>query len=335
MQREDSREDVEGSEHTSTSPLPLHSPMRLLPLLLRLLPCLLAAGAFSPSRVGGGARPRPFPAPLYSAAPSDTSSDGTLDIPPSVRSASERVEDCKAGLIEACAGTDLGTASSDVEDRIRDLERLGEDAGFGQASALSGLMSGEWELVYSSDDVTRSSPFFWAFRRAFPDASDQIFDITDFIPAPIKEVGPATQTIEVDSASRPVTGTLVSRVRVATLGGAATSMMTTRCTVLAADGLDGLRLRVDTTKPEDSTVLKKLGPLGEAISSNSPPFPSGDALERAVPGSSEVGLRTTYCDEGLRVTRNDDRMSDVFVWKRTKFGDGATATGPRAGVLGR
>ena len=94
----------------------------------------------------------------------------------------------------------------------------------------------------------------------------------------------------------------------------------------AADGLDGLRLRVDTTKPEESTVLKKLGPLGEAISSNSPPFPSGDALEQAAPGSSEVGLRTTYCDEGLRVTRNDDRMGDVFVWKRTKFGDGATAS---------
>ena len=296
----------------------------LPPPLLRLLPCLLAAKAFSPSRVGGGVRP--VQTPLFSAAPSDTSDDRTLEIPPSVRSASERVEDCKAGLKSACDETDLGTASSDVEDRIRDLERLGEDAGFGQASALSGLMSGEWELIYSSDDVTRSSPFFWAFRRAFPDNSDQIFGITDFIPAPIKEVGPATQTIEVDSASRPVTGTLVSRVRVATLGGAATSIMTTRCTVLAADGLDGLRLRVDTTKPEESTVLKKLGPLGEAISSNSPPFPSGDALEQAAPGSSEVGLRTTYCDEGLRVTRNDDRMGDVFVWKRTKFGDGATAS---------
>ena len=72
---------------------------------------------------------------------------------------------------------------------------------------------GVWELVYAPTDTTRCSPFFWAFRRAFPYTSDQIFDITDAIPAPIKKVGPATQTIDIDG------GTLVSRVKVATLGG--------------------------------------------------------------------------------------------------------------------
>ncbi|KAL7471228.1 hypothetical protein ACHAXS_011523 [Conticribra weissflogii] len=257
------------------------------------------------------------------AAPK-TSEDDDGEVPPSVLSASERVEECKRDLIRMCDALALGSGhSAEIEEKIRDLERLGEDAGFGQASSLSGLLSGEWELIYSSDDITRSSPFFWAFRRAFPDTSDQIFGITDAIPAPLKEVGPATQTIDIDSTVRPVTGTFVSRVKVATLGGAATSMMTTRCTVLGADGLDGLRLRVDSTKPEDSTVLRKLGPLGELVNSSSPPFPSGEALERVAPGSSEVILRTTYCDEGLRVTRNDDRLDkDVFVWKRVKFGSG-------------
>jgi hypothetical protein len=182
------------------------------------------------------------------------------------------------------------------------------------------------ELIYASDDITRSSPFFWAFRRAFPDSSDQIFGITDAIPAPIKMVGPATQTIDVDSSSRPVTGTLVSRVKVATLGGVATSIMTTRCSVLSSDGSDGLRLKVESTKPEDSTILQKLGPLGEMMNSSSPPFPSGEALEKVAPGSSEVVVRTTYCDEGLRVTRNDDRTKDVFVWKRIKFGSGSIAS---------
>jgi hypothetical protein len=181
------------------------------------------------------------------------------------------------------------------------------------------------ELVYSPDDVTRSSPFFWAFRRAFPDSSDQIFGITDAIPAPLKIVGPATQTIDVDSSTgtNAVAGTLVSRVKVATLGGVATSMMTTRCGVLGSDGPDGLRLRVASTKPEESTILSKLGPLGEFVSSSSPPFPSGDALDRVAPGSSEVVMRTTYCVEGLRVSRNADRPGeDVFVWKRVKFGSG-------------
>lgn len=182
------------------------------------------------------------------------------------------------------------------------------------------------ELIYASDDITRSSPFFWAFRRAFPDSSDQIFGITDAIPAPIKMVGPATQTIDVDSSSRPVTGTLVSRVKVATLGGVATSIMTTRCSVLSSDGSDGLRLKVESTKPEESTILQKLGPLGQMINSSSPPFPSGEALEKVAPGSSEVVVRTTYCDEGLRITRNDDRADDLFVWKRNKFGSGSTAS---------
>lgn len=182
------------------------------------------------------------------------------------------------------------------------------------------------ELIYASDDITRSSPFFWAFRRAFPESSDQIFGITDAIPSPIKMVGPATQIIDVDSSSRPVTGTFVSRVKVATLGGIATSIMTTRCTVLSSDGADGLRLRVESTKPEESTILQKLGPLGRIVDSSTPPFPSGEALERVAPGSSEVVLRNTYCDEGLRVSRNDDRVEDVFVWKRVKFGSGSTVS---------
>jgi hypothetical protein len=184
------------------------------------------------------------------------------------------------------------------------------------------------ELVYSPDDVTRSSPFFWAFRRAFPDSSDQIFGITDAIPAPLKVVGPATQTIDVDSSSGSfLTGTLVSRVKVATLGGMASSIMTTRCTVLGADGLDALRMRVTSTKPEESTILSKLGPLGEFVNSSSPPFPSGDALDRVAPGSSEVVMRTTYCDEGLRISRNADRPEeDVFVWKRVKFGSENTVS---------
>lgn len=145
------------------------------------------------------------------------------------------------------------------------------------------------ELLYSPEDVTRSSPFFWAFRNAFPDKSDQIFSITDAIPAPIKEVGPAMQTISLDDSR---TGQFVSRVKVATLSGMATSMMTTRATIVGFEGVDGIRLRIESTKPEESTVLKTiLGPLGPTINENLPPFPSGQALERVQPGSSEVVMR--------------------------------------------
>jgi hypothetical protein len=172
-------------------------------------------------------------------------------------------------------------------------------------------------LLYSPEDPTRASPFFWAFRKAYPKNADQIFSITDAIPAPIKVVGPAYQQIEFSASSQ--TGNFISRVKVATLGGLATSIMTTRGSIVKAEGLDGLRLRIETTKPEESTILEKLGPLGSAINDNSPAFPSGEVLERVKPGSSEVVMRTTFCDNGLRISRSEDRPSEPFVWRRRSF----------------
>jgi hypothetical protein len=83
----------------------------------------------------------------------------------------------------------------------------------------------------------------------------------------------------------------------------------------------GLKIRVDTTKPEESTVVQKLfpGPLANLVNENLPPFPSGDALERVQPGSSTVLMRTTFCDEGLRISRNDAKYDEPFIWRRVKF----------------
>ena len=46
---------------------------------------------------------------------------------------------------------------------INQFEDKAEQYGIGQSSSISGLLNGEWELLYSSTDKTRSSPFFWAF----------------------------------------------------------------------------------------------------------------------------------------------------------------------------
>lgn len=231
--------------------------------------------------------------------------------------ASDILEESKAELLRTCAATGTSKPSlATVQGKVQVLEELGEQVGIGQASSHSGLLTGEWECVYSPEDLTRTSPFFWAFRRAFPDQSDQIFGITDAIPAPVKEVGPAFQTIDMDA------NTLVSRVKVATLGGVATSMMTTRCIIEGVEGLEGIRLKIETTKPEDSSVLSKLGPLGAFVNENSSPFPSGEALEKVQPGSSKVVMVTTFCDESLRISRNEDKRNEVFVWKRKEFGRG-------------
>lgn len=172
------------------------------------------------------------------------------------------------------------------------------------------------KLLFSSEDKTRSSPFFWAFRKALPDKADTIFSITDSIPAPLKEIGPAVQIIDVDAK------TFVSKVTVSSLGSES-SIMTTKATILGTEGRDGLRLRVDSTKPEDSTILKLLGPVGQFINEKSPPFPSGEALEKIRPGSSEVIIKTTFCDEGLRISRNEDRYDEFFIWTRVGFSKGS------------
>jgi hypothetical protein len=244
---------------------------------------------------------------ILKSSESDTQNEGTL-------SAMEQFQEAKQSLIQSAKETD--PSPDIILAKSQSLEEIAEQVGIGQASSSSGLLSGEWECIYAPEDLTRSSPFFWAFRRAFPGNSDQIFEITDAIPAPIKEVGPAVQTIDMDAK------TLVSQVKVATLGGLATSMMTTRCTIERTEGLDGLVLKVETTKPEESTVLQKLGPLGDFLNQNSKPFPSGEALERVVEGSSKVCMVTTFCDEGLRISMNMDRPGEVFVWTRKSFGDG-------------
>jgi hypothetical protein len=181
------------------------------------------------------------------------------------------------------------------------------------------MMKTKRDLIYAPQDATRSSPFFWAFAKAFSDTADQIFSITDAIPAPIKVVGPATQKIDFSPESGK--GRFVSQVKVATLGGMATSLMTTKAAITGIMGVDGIQLKIETTKPEESTVLTTLlGPLGPIVNENIPAFPSGEALEKVMPGSSEVIMRTTFCDEGIRISRNDDKPDEIFVWRRREFG---------------
>ena len=97
--------------------------------------------------------------------------------------------------------------------------------------------------------------------------------------------------------------------------------------IVGVEGIDGIKLGIKTTKPEDSTIVKTLlGPLADTVNEVLPPFPSGEALEQIQPGSSQVVMRTTFCDEGLRISRNDDRFDDVYVWKRKGFASASTGT---------
>ena len=97
--------------------------------------------------------------------------------------------------------------------------------------------------------------------------------------------------------------------------------------ITGIDGIDGIKLGIKTTKPEDSTIVKTLlGPLAGTVGDALPPFPSGDALEQVQPGSSQVVMKTTFCDEGLRISRNEEKYDDVFVWKRKGFASASSGT---------
>ena len=57
---------------------------------------------------------------------------------------STSIENCKRELIRRSVDRGGGVRSTTVEDSIRELERLGEDLGIGQASSMSGLINGVW-----------------------------------------------------------------------------------------------------------------------------------------------------------------------------------------------
>jgi hypothetical protein len=202
------------------------------------------------------------------------------------------------------------------------------------------------ELLYAPEDITRSSPFFWALEQAFSEQQQQMnllrqtFAITDAIPSPLKDVGPAYQTIVLEdgmiigsgkgSGSGRIIGQLISRVKVATLNGKATSIMTTRADIVDAVGVDALNLRIESTTVEESTVITTLfpGPLGDWIKDriSDIPFPSGQVLERIQPGSSTVVMTTTFCDESIRISRRREdhdnhkpHQPNFFVWRRCQF----------------
>ena len=92
-------------------------------------------------------------------------------------------------------------------------------------------LEGEWELLYTNDDPTRSSPFFSAFRKNvkgiktpfdplnnFPeDFGEAIFKITDNIP--IKKIGSVKQYIsngEIKSEVRVMVNPVGSSLMVTT-----------------------------------------------------------------------------------------------------------------------
>ena len=132
--------------------------------------------------------------------------------------------DALVRLLSLAASTNRGQSATldqkyDIENAISDLE---ESASITRQMnmATSPLLNGKWALVYASERETRSSPFFWAFRKAlkgveqpFPvlpgELAESFFAITDGLP--FYSVGRASQYI---SGVGTAKATLVSSVQV-------------------------------------------------------------------------------------------------------------------------
>jgi hypothetical protein len=217
----------------------------------------------------------------YSEADYPSDSLGNSESSVSSSGAQRNLLDLKSQLIIAAQESDRGqkvTESSRVSALISEIESLNSEMNRGNEN----LLKGKWELIWTNDDITRSSPFFWAFKKAFKsfkvkdplnllrseEFPDGIFRITDSIPKPIKEIGLCSQTF---TASE-----LTSQIEIKVLSVGSSKMTTTSTWSYDPSNSNYLEVRVDTTKILESTLGTFFPFLDQALS-----FPSGAALELA------------------------------------------------------
>lgn len=176
---------------------------------------------------------------------------------------------------------------------------------------LNSLKFTKWKLIFSTDDNTRSSPFFWAFTKALNDNnlikdklklnSKNIYEFTDNIP--LKNIGDAIQSFEEIEGNN----ILKSQVQI-NVDFVGSSLMTTTSKWIPIEEENIIELRVIKTQVLESTIAKFLPFLDSNMS-----FPSGNALELVTPGSSTVYLKVTVLNENIRIVRTAEK---VFVFER-------------------
>jgi hypothetical protein len=228
-------------------------------------------------------------------------------------------------ILRLAACTNRGQSATvdqkyEIENAISDLES--------SASIVSQMniasdpaLNGKWHLVYATERETRSSPFFWAFRKAlqgvqqpFPvlpaELSESFFAITDGLP--FYSVGRATQTISgVGSGNAQLVSSVQVKIRVFDALVQPLDGFVTTTSDYYAVGSKKAQLKVATTEVRDST-LQQLPFVGQLVQDVK--FPTREALEQVREGSSEVEVEHTYLSDTLRVARNVN--GQVFVYSK-------------------
>mmetsp|Transcript_73621 Transcript_73621/g.127755 ORF Transcript_73621/g.127755 Transcript_73621/m.127755 type:complete len:336 (+) Transcript_73621:69-1076(+) len=179
-------------------------------------------------------------------------------------------------------------------------------------------LRGRWQLIFTNDSVTRSSPFFWVLKEMFETdpvshffdrssrvkASTDLFSKAYFKTLDIFLYGP----MSVGEAYQEITDTeLVSEVDLRNLVGA--FVMTTTSTL---DSIQGrvLELTMKTTQAVKGNIDDF---LPDIVKMGNVKFPSGLMFERIKPGITTVRAEVTYLSDELRVTRH---QNNVYVHRK-------------------
>lgn len=198
-------------------------------------------------------------------------------------------------------------ASNDERDIIVDLVTQLE--ALNPTPDPAGCCQGEWDLVLSSTQFFRSSPFFMAIRSAFgvdnKEAANTGFDIHDRATSSGR-VGRVRQIVTEDQ--------LVSEVdlSVGMMPGLPVVLKGTVITTASIDKVSSETwdLRVENTKVKRSNVPI----LNQFIDDLPYDFPVGMIYDRVTGSTPVAPLKTFYIDEGIRITRDMD--DNFFVYAR-------------------
>ena len=228
-------------------------------------------------------------------------------------------------ILRLAACTNRGQSATidqkyEIENAISDLEN--------SASIVSQMniasdprLNGKWHLIYATERETRSSPFFWAFRKALKgvqqpvpvlpaELAESFFAITDGLP--FYSVGRAMQTISgVGSGNAQLVSSVQVKIRVFDALVPPIDGFVTTTSDYYAVGSKSAQLKVATTQVIDSS-LQQLPFVGQLVQDVK--FPTRQALEQVREGSSEVEVEHTYLSDTLRIARNAN--GQVFVYTK-------------------